>query len=283
MLANLKKMLLKAQKYHYAVPAFNVHNLENIRACVNAAVKLRSPLILACTPSTFKFSGLEEIIAICSSYSKKYDIPIALHMDHHHTINQIAEGLDHGIRSVMIDASHFSLNKNIELTKEVVELSEKYDATVEAELGTISGVEDDLEVEHQEDAWITPEIVKDFVEKTEVDCLAVACGTAHGIYFKKPVLNVKLLEEVKKICNIPLVLHGGSGLTKEQIRSCIKAGVCKVNIGTELKAPYANSLKNFFASNPKNNDPRLFLDAAVKEIQKVCEEKILICMSNNRY
>ncbi|URM53168.1 class II fructose-bisphosphate aldolase [Mycoplasma sp. SG1] len=284
MLANTKKMILDAQKNGYAVPAFNVHDLVNILACCDAAKELRSPLILACTPATFKFFGMSYIVGICEKMAKMHDIPIALHMDHHHEINQIKQGLDLGIKSIMIDASYYSLEKNIDTTKEVVELCRKYDATVEAELGSVPGVEDDLDVkEANVKKWLTPEIVRDFCKDTDVDTIAVAFGTAHGIYHETPKLNIELLKDIKKICDTPLVMHGGSGLTKEQIRTCIAAGISKVNIGTELKAPYANSLSQFFQQNPKENDPRKFFKPAIEAVKKVAKEKILICRSNNRY
>ena len=283
MIINSKELILKAYKNKYAIPAFNVHNLENMRACVQAAYKMQSPVILACTPSTFTFSGIKNIIAIANSLSDIYsNIPIVLHMDHHHDYESIKIGLENGIKSVMIDASSKSFAENVELTKKVVDLAKKYGATVEAELGAIPGVEDDLVVHHvlKDDPYTTPESVKKFVESTNVDSIAVAIGNAHGIYLSKPKLNINRLKEITNLIKIPLVLHGGSGLTDEQIQKCIDNGVAKVNIGTELKPPYANSLIKYFKDNPKGNDPRYFLAPAVKNIQKCAENRILCCRSS---
>ncbi|ALV23523.1 hypothetical protein ASO20_02590 [Mycoplasma sp. (ex Biomphalaria glabrata)] len=292
MLCNTKKMILDAQKHGYAVPAFNIHNLENARACVEAAVEMKSPLILACTPSTFSFSGLEAVVGLVEGLQKQYPmIPIALHMDHHHTYEEIELGLKAGIRSVMIDGSSKSLQENIEYTKKVVTLAKKYDATVEAELGAIPGVEDDLIVNHvlKDDPCTTPVAVKEFTEKTEVDSIAVAIGNAHGIYITKPVLNVARLKEIRKIVDTPLVLHGGSGLTLDQVRDCIKNGVAKFNVGTELKKPYISGIIEHYKKcntndyeDSKLNDPRYFLKDAINNIKKVAKEKIEMCMSNNR-
>jgi len=160
MLCNTKKMILDAQKNGYAVPAFNIHNLENARACVEAASELGSPIILAATPSTYSFSGLEAVVGLVTGLSKKYtNIPIALHMDHHHTIEEIEKGLKAGLRSVMIDGSAKPFKENISYTKKVVSLARQYDATVEAELGAIPGVEDDLVIHHvlKDDPYTTPE------------------------------------------------------------------------------------------------------------------------------
>lgn len=285
MIANSKKIILEAYKYNYAVPAFNVHNLENMRACTEAAAKLNSPLILACTPSTFSFSGIKNIIAIANALSEQYQIPLVLHMDHHHDFETIKIGLESGIKSVMIDASSKTFAENIELTKKVVRLARKYDATVEAELGSIPGVEDELVVEHvlPNDPYTTPEMVKEFVEATNVDSIAVAIGNAHGIYHSKPVLNIKRLKEITEIIKIPLVLHGGSGLTDEQIQKCIASGVAKVNIGTELKPPYASALIDFFNAHPKENDPRNFLKPVVEKIKACASHRIICCMSVDKY
>lgn len=287
MLLNTKKIILRAQQEGYAVPAFNVHNLENIRGVVKAAVELKSPLILSCTPSTFRFSGMRNIVEIVKAQAKQYKhvIPITLHMDHHKDFDMIKEGLKLGIKSIMIDASSLSFEENIKMTKKVVHLSRLYDATIEAELGVIPGVEDELIIEHKlvDDSCTKPVNVVKFVSETLIDSLAISIGNAHGIYHSKPVLNINRLEEVKQVCDIPLVLHGGSGLTKEQIRSCIKNGVAKVNIGTQLKAPFANAIKKYFKENPNVVDPRLYFEPAVEAVRKCAIEKILICMSENRY
>lgn len=282
MIINTKKIILQAQKGKYAIPAFNIHNLEDMRACVEAAYELSSPIILAATPGTFSFSGLKNIIAIANSLSEMYPIPIALHMDHHHDFATIKAGIDNGIKSVMIDASSLSLKENITLTKKIMTYAIKFDVSVEAELGKIGGVEDDLVVDQKDIEYTSPSVVKKFVEETNVNSIAVAIGTAHGIYHTPPILNIELLKKIKVICSTPLVLHGGSGLSKNQIQSCIANGCAKVNIGTELKAPFATSIYKSLYQDITKNDPRQYLKQAVIDLKKLVKTKIAICKSINK-
>ena len=287
MLINSKKMLLRAHKKGYAVPAFNVHNLETIKAVVLAAYELSSPVIISCTPSTFRYAGMENIVKICEGLSLIYNVPLVLHMDHHKDFNQIKKGLELGIKSIMIDGAALSYEENIEITRKVVHISRNYDATIEAELGVIPGVEDDLNINEEECkhnfSKLEIDKILNFIEVTGVDSLALAIGNAHGIYKAKPQLNIDKLAEVRHVSDIPLVLHGGSGLTATQIRRCISHGVSKVNIGTELKYPFVNALKKFFKENPKCVDPRLYFTPAINAMKELAKEKIKICMCDNTY
>ncbi|EHL79457.1 tagatose bisphosphate family class II aldolase [Bacillus smithii] len=282
-LVNTKDLLLKAQKEGYAVPAFNIHNLETIQAVVETAAKLRSPVILAATPGTFKYAGRDYIQAIAETAAKKYSIPIALHLDHHENIEDIKESIELDTKSVMIDGSHLPFEENIQVVKQVVELAHSKGATVEAELGRLGGQEDDLVVDDDDSYYTDPQAAKEFVERTGVDSLAVAIGTAHGLYKSAPKLDFKRLREIREVVSVPLVLHGASGIPFEDVRKCIELGCCKVNIATELKIPFSNALRQYLIDHPDANDPRKYMEPAKQAMKQVVKEKIEMCMSANRY
>lgn len=282
MLVSTNQMLLDAQKGGYAVPAFNIHNLETIQVVVDTANELGSPVILAATPSTVKYAGLEYLIKMIETASNKYDIPIAFHLDHHEDVNSIKEAIFLGCKSVMIDASHHPFEENVKIVKEVVDFAHRYDVSVEAELGKLVGQEDDLIVDESQSAYTDPKLAKEFVERTGINSLAVAIGTAHGLYKNEPKLDYERLKEIKKLVGIPLVLHGASGVPFDSVRTTIEDGICKVNIATELKIPFAESLKEFFLKNPNESDPRKYLIPAKEAMKKVVVDKIIMCKSDNR-
>ncbi|MEK4485991.1 tagatose-bisphosphate aldolase subunit GatY [Psychrobacillus sp. FSL H8-0484] len=279
---NTKDMLIKARKEGYAVPAFNIHNLETIQVVVEAAAELRSPVILAATPGTMVYGGREYIQAIAEIAAKTNDIPIALHLDHHETVDSIVESLELGVKSVMVDGSHGSFEDNIAISKEVVEQAHRYGATVEAELGKLVGQEDDLIVEAADAAYTDPDTVQEFVERTGIDSLAVAIGTGHGLYETEPNLDFERLEKIKNLVDIPLVLHGASGISKEDVRKCISLGCAKVNISTELKIPFSNALRNYLVANPNETDTRKYMTPAKDAMSAVVKEKIMMCMSDGK-
>ncbi|WP_027339805.1 tagatose bisphosphate family class II aldolase [Halonatronum saccharophilum] len=283
MLVNTKNMLIEAQKNGYAIPAFNIHNLETLRVVVEVSNKLRSPVILAATPGTFKFSGRDYIQAISEVASNRYDIPIALHLDHHEEFSDIKESIDLGTKSVMIDASHSDLEENIRRVKEVVDYAHPRGVTVEAELGCLAGQEDDLVVDEADSKYTDPDQAVEFVERTGIDSLAVAIGTAHGLYKEEPNLDFNRLKEIKQKISIPLVLHGASGVSKKDVKRSIELGISKVNIATELKIPFSKAVEEYFERHPEINDPRKYLAPGKEAMAKVVEDKIRMCMSNNRY
>lgn len=279
---NTKEMLIKARKEGYAVPAFNIHNLETIQTVVNAAVEMKSPLILATTPGTMNYAGRAYVQAIAEVAAKENDIPIALHLDHHETIESIEESLKLGTKSVMIDGSHSTFKENIALTQQVVEKAHAHGATVEAELGRLVGQEDDMIVETEDAIYTDPDTVEEFVEKTGVDSLAVAIGTGHGVYESTPNLDFDRLEKIKNLIDIPIVLHGASGISKENVQRCIALGCAKVNVSTELKIPFSNALRNHMIEHPDETDPRKYLGPAKEAMKKAAIEKILICKSDGK-
>lgn len=283
MLVNTKEMLLKAQKEGYAVPAFNVHNMETVQAVVESAAQLRSPVIIAATPGTFKYAGRDYIQAIVEVAAKRYSIPITLHLDHHESIEGIKESLLLGTKSVMIDASRLPFEENIRVVKEVVQLAREFGATVEAELGRVGGQEDDLVVDDADSYYTDPQAAREFVERTGIDSLAVAIGTAHGLYRSEPKLDFERLAEIRKVVDVPLVLHGASGVSDDDVRRCIQLGICKVNIATELKMKFAGELRTYLMEHKDESDPRKFMQPAKEAMKELVKEKIEMCMSNNRY
>ncbi len=281
-IVSTKQMLLDAQKNRYAVPAFNIHNLETSQVVIEAANEMKSPMILAATPGTIKFAGKDYLQRIIEIGAKNSKVPIAFHLDHHEEFEKIKDSINLGCKSVMIDASIYPFEDNIRIVKQVVDYAHRFDVTVEAELGKLVGQEDELVVKEKDAQLTNPKLAKIFVERTGIDSLAVAIGTAHGLYKSEPKLDFNRLIEIKKLVDIPLVLHGASGVPEESVKKCIEIGVCKVNIATELKIPFSNAIKEYFKENPDANDPRKYFMPAKHEMKKVVTDKILMCQSNNR-
>lgn len=279
---NTKEMLEKASREGYAVPAFNIHNLETIQTVIEAAVDMKSPVILAATPGTMDYAGRGYVQAMAEVAARENDIPIALHLDHHETIESIEESLKLGTKSVMIDGSHSSFEENIALTKQVVDLAHSYGATVEAELGRLVGQEDDLIVEAEDAIYTDPDTVEEFIERTGVDSLAVAIGTGHGVYESKPNLDFDRLEKINNLVDIPIILHGASGIVKEDVQKCIELGCAKVNVSTELKLPFSAALREFLIENPEESDTRKYMKPAKEAMKQAVIEKILICKSDGK-
>lgn len=277
-----REMLKKAQEGGYAVPAFNIHNLETLQVVIETAAELRSPVILAGTPSTIKYAGGDYIVAMAEVAAKEYDIPIAIHLDHFEDIDAIKYYVDIGFKSTMIDASHENYENNIRIVKEVVDYAHKFDATVEAELGRLGGQEDDLVVDEKDTMYTNPEQAKDFVEKTGIDSLAVAIGTAHGLYKGKAKLDFARLKEIREKVDIPLVLHGASDVPDELVKKAIELGICKVNVATDLKIPFSDAVKKYFIDNPTANDPRKYMTPGKEAMKAIVKHKIMVCGSNNR-
>lgn len=277
-----REMLLDAKKKKYAVPAFNIHNLETIRVVVDTAKELKSPVILAATPSTVEYSGPEYLVAIAQAASLKHSIPIALHLDHYHDMELIKKYIDLGFSSAMIDASNDPFEENIRKTKEIVKYAKKRGVSVEAELGRLVGQEDELIVDEKNFAFTDPDLAAEFVRETDIDTLAVAIGTAHGMYKSEPRLAFDILAQIKEKVNIPLVLHGASGVPDKSVEKAIELGICKVNIATELKIPFADAVKKFFKENPDANDPRKYMVPGKNAMKEIVMKKIKLCKSEGK-
>ncbi|AAU18612.1 MULTISPECIES: tagatose-bisphosphate aldolase subunit GatY [Bacillus cereus group] len=280
MLVSTQFILRNAQEQGYAVPAFNIHNLETLKAVIESAVELRSPVIIAATPGTIKYMGKEYLLHMIEAARKQYEIPISLHLDHHEDISDIKNCIDSGVRSVMIDASHHPFEENVQIVQEVSLYAKQYGVTVEAELGQLSGIEEDIKVENS--IYTDPYQAKEFVERTNIDSLAVAIGTAHGLYKGEPKLDLQRLINIRKQVNIPLVLHGASGLSDSLVQETIRLGICKVNIATELKIAFGTALRHYLHSHPEENDPRKYFSDAIMAMKRVVADKIKMCKSLNR-
>lgn len=282
MLITTKDMLADAQKRGYAVPAFNIHNLETVQVVVEAAAELRSPVILAGTPGTITYAGVEYLVAIAETAATKHNIPVALHLDHFEDVEAVKQYIDAGFTSAMIDASRETFENNIKVVKSVVEYAHHRGRTVEAELGKLVGIEDDLEVNEKDAIYTNPDLAKEFVERTGVDSLAVAIGTAHGLYKGEPKLDFDRLKEIREKVAIPLVLHGASDVPEAMVQKTIALGICKVNIATDLKIPFANAVKTYFKEHEDANDPRKYMTPGKTAMKEIVIAKIKMCGSDHK-
>lgn len=283
MLLTTREMLLEAQQGKYAVPAFNIHNLETLQVVAETAMEMRSPVIIAGTPSTIEdYTGPDYIKAMAEVAASRYNIPIAIHLDHFVDVDAIKKDIDIGFKSCMIDASKYDFEKNIEIVKDVVLYAHKRDATVEAELGRLGGREDNVVVNKKDLMYTDPDDAAEFVKRTGVDSLAVAIGTAHGLYKGKPKLDFERLKKIREKVEVPLVLHGASDVPEDLVKKAIRLGICKLNIATDLKIPFANAIKKYFKENPEANDPRKYLTPGKEAMKKVVINKIKICGSENK-
>lgn len=275
-------MLIKAQQEGYAVPAFNVHNLETVQVIAETAAEMRSPVIMAGTTGTYKYAGLGYLVAICEQAARKYNLPIALHLDHHEDLADIETKVKAGVRSVMIDASHFPFEQNIDKVAQAVRLCHRYDASVEAELGRLGGQEDDIVVDEKDSFFTDPDKAGEYIRRTGIDSLAVAIGSAHGMYQGEPKLDFNRLAQIREKVDIPLVLHGASGIPEAMLRRSIELGICKVNVATELKIAFSDAVKAYFSQHPASNDPREYMEPGKKAMKEIVREKIRMCGSADR-
>ncbi len=303
MIVTLKEVLQKAHKQNYAVGAFNINNMEILQAVVNAAEKLKSPVIVQTSEGAIKYAGLDMLYHMVNSISELTSIPIVLHLDHGRDLETVKQCIKIGYSSVMFDGSHLEFKENIRLTKQVVQIAHKEGISVEGELGTIGGAED--LVNAREIIYTDPEAAREFVEKTNVDALAVAIGTSHGAYkFEgRAKLDINRLKEINKKVKIPLVLHGASGvpdwLVKEatkygaklgkpegvpesQIKQAVRYGVDKINTDTDLRLAFDAGVRKVLKEKPSDFDPRHILAPARELIQKVVEHRIKLFGSNGK-
>lgn len=274
-LTTTEEMLNRAQKGGYAVGAFNVENMEMAQAVIQAAVEMRAPVMIQTTPSTIKYAGLDLYYANVAALAQKAPVPVALHLDHGSSFDLAMQAIRAGYTSIMIDGSHQVFEENIALTRRVVEAAAPNGIPVEAELGKVGGKEDDLDGGNS--GYTVPEEAKEFVCRTGVSSLAVAIGTAHGVYKGTPKLDVERLKEIRKLVEIPLVLHGASGLSDESVKECIREGICKVNFATELRIAYSDGVKAVLAENPDVFDPKAYGKVGRERVKEVVKNRIAVC------
>ncbi|WP_199615712.1 class II fructose-1,6-bisphosphate aldolase [Paenibacillus alkalitolerans] len=271
--------LQHARQNGYCVGAFNVHTLEMLQAVVEAAVETESPLILQSTVGTVKHLGADYIAAAAQTAAKLNRIPIALHLDHCADFDLIVKCIRAGYTSVMIDASHSPFEENVAQTRKVVEVGRAAGVNVEAELGKVGGVEDEIAVGEEDATLADPQECKAFVELTGVSTLAPAIGTAHGIYKGDPNIDFDRIQAIAGVVSVPLVLHGGSGIPDDQVRRAVSLGMSKMNVATELRIAFSDAIKNVFKANPSENDPRKYMVPAKQALREMAIEKMIVCGS----
>ena len=227
------------------------------------------------TPSTIKYGTVETYGAIVAAEAKKASVPVCLHLDHGSSFELALQAMKAGYTSVMIDGSKYDFEGNIEITKKTADAARALDIPCEAELGKVGGKEDDLEAEA--DTNTDPQEAKEFAERTGVTSLAVAIGTAHGFYVGTPVLDKERLSEIRKVVDIPLVLHGASGLSDEEVKDCVRRGICKVNFATELREAYSKAVKATFAEKENTIDPKTYGRAAIQAVKELVKYRMQVC------
>jgi fructose-bisphosphate aldolase class II len=305
MLVNLNDILPQARKEGYAVGAFNTSNLEITQAIITAAETLDAPVIIATSEKAIKYAGIESISEMIIGMSKRATIPVVLHLDHGQSYELCTECIKYGYTSVMIDASHLPYAGNVKLTRKVVRYARRKKITVEAEIGRLAGIEDDLAVKSKDAFYTDPDEAKRFANATECDALAVAIGTSHGAYKFKgiPRLRIDILKKIAAVTAVPLVLHGASGVKAkwisrvnryggalqhargvpdQLIRQAVLNGIAKINTDTDLRIGFTAGAREYLHDNPEAFDPRAIISAAHNRVVEVVLDRIKIFGSENK-
>jgi ketose-bisphosphate aldolase len=275
-------MLIKAREGKYAVGAFNILDYNSMKVVVETAQELQSPVIVQTSEKTVRFWGFNPIISWIRELTQNNTIPVAIHLDHCKDLSFIQSCIDAGWSSVMIDASSKPFEENLALSQRVVEMARPHGVSVEAELGEIGGIEDDISVDEEDAHLADTKKARIFLEKVQVDCFAPAIGTAHGIYKGVPKIAFKRLEEISQLSDTPLALHGGTGLSEEVFKKCIKLGCAKINISTQLKYAFIDGFLSYHKSNPTEYNPLTILQAQYNALKQAVEENILLFGSNQK-
>ncbi len=305
MLVTLNEILPKARRGHYAIGAFNTSNLEITQAILRAAQNLNAPVIIAASEKAIKYAGIENLSHIVRSLAEETKIPVVLHLDHGSSLDMAKECIKNNFKSVMIDASHLLFKENLRVTKKVVNYAHKFEVSVEAEIGRLAGIEEDLVVGPGDVIYTDPKQAKRFVEASGCDALAIAIGTSHGAYkFKgKPRLRIDILKQIAQEVRIPLVLHGASGVKKKWVsyvnrfggqlghaqgvpdsllQTAIRNGICKINVDTDLRIAFTAGVREYLTKNKKDFDPRKIIGHACDLIQTAVEDRIKVFGSNRK-
>lgn len=256
MFVTTKEMLKDAQMRGYGVGAFNVENLEFVMSVVRAAEEMNSPVILQTTPGTLKYADIAYFAALCKVAAKQAKVPVALHLDHGDSFERCMQALRAGYTSVMIDGSHDSFEDNIALTSAVTKVAKAFGVPVEAELGKVGGKEDDGPEVTGESPYTNPDEAEEFVERSQCTSLAIGVGTSHGVYHGTPHVAQDVIKAIAARVDVPLVLHGTSGVPDEQVAEAITHGICKVNYATELRQEYTKGFMEYMQEHPDNFDPK---------------------------
>jgi fructose-bisphosphate aldolase class II len=299
-----RDLLVPARKKGYAVGAFNINNLESLLAVTEAATEEKSPSIIAVTPGAIKYGGLPYLSSMVKTAAEICPIPLSLHLDHGEEFETVSKCIKAGFTSVMIDGSHLKFEENIALTKRIVDIAHPKGITVEAELGRLAGVEEKT-VDEKEAVLTDPNSAKEFVDRTDVDALAVAVGTSHGAYkFKaEPRLDFERLRKISMKIDLPLVLHGASsvpswiiekaskygaelkgakGIPEQHIKKAISLGIAKINIDTDLRLAFTATIREVLANSPREYDPRKILGPAKDAMKEVVRSKMRLFGSSEK-
>jgi fructose-bisphosphate aldolase, class II len=274
-LVSMTEMLKKAKAEGYAVGQFNVNNLEFAQAILLASEEEKSPVILGVSEGAGRYmSGFKTVVKMVEGLMEdlKITVPVAIHLDHGSSFEKCKEAIDAGFTSVMIDASHHPFEENIEITTKVVEYAHSKGVSVEAELGTVGGQEDDVVADGV--IYADPKECEELVKRTGIDCLAPALGSVHGPYKGEPKLGFKEMEEIGNITGLPLVLHGGTGIPTKDIQQSVSLGTAKINVNTENQIASAKVVREVLAAKPNEYDPRKYLGPARDAIKATVIGKI---------
>ena len=275
MVVSSARLMKRAEKENYAIPAFNIDNLESAMAVSEIMHEMRTPVIVQMIPRTLNYGGIAIYPAMMRELMADCPVDYALHLDHGSSLSLAKKCVAGGFSSVMFDGSLMPFEDNVKFTKEVTDFALPMDVSVEGELGTIGGKEEgdtDLEA-----SYTKVSEAEEFVRRTNVSTLAIGVGTAHGVYKGTPHINVERIKEIHAAIGTPLVLHGASGLSAEVLKDCIAAGITKINFATELRQAYTNGIKAEFAKDPEVFDPKIYMRGAIDNIKEVLRHKINIC------
>jgi len=275
MVVSSARLMSRASREGYAIPAFNIDNLESAMAVSEVMHEMRIPVIVQTIPRTLNYGGIAMYPAMMRELMADCPVDYALHLDHGNGLSLAKRCIASGFSSVMFDGSAMSFEDNVKFTKEVSDYALPMDVSVEGELGTIGGKEEgdtDLEA-----CYTKVSEAEEFIRRTNVSTLAIGVGTAHGVYKGEPKINVKRIEEIHSAIDTPLVLHGASGLSDEVLRDCIAAGISKINFATELRQAYTDGIKAEFAKDSELFDPKIYMRGAIDNIKEVIKHKIKIC------
>lgn len=258
----------------YAVGAFNLNNMEILQAVISAAEEERSPVILQASQGGLRYAGINYIVAMARVAAEKASVPVALNLDHGTSFEQAMQCIRQGFSAVMIDGSQLPLEENIALVRRVVDVAHAVGVSVEAELGRIGGTEDDIVVSDRESTMTDPGEAAEFVQEAQPDLLAIAIGTAHGVYKGEPRLDFDRLVGIRRRVDVPLVLHGASGVPDKAIRRACQIGISKINIDTELRIAFSEAVRATLMASPDEIDPRKILGPAREAMKQVVREKM---------
>ena len=279
---NLKDILAGSRENGYAVGAFNFNSYEDCQGMVDGAVAKNAPLILMASMAAVRYVGLKTMVYMVKGMAESVEIPVCLHLDHATDLDFIKSCIDAGFSSVMIDASMKTYEENIKSSHHIVQYAKQAGCSVEAELGMLGGREENIVVNSASACFTTPEDVPYFVRETGVDALAIAFGTAHGFYKETPKLDFQRVRDIAAVTTVPLVMHGGTGVSENDFRTAIVCGISKINVGTELKKTYVDAVREAVYANPTEEDPRKYMKIVKERCSQVVKEKIDIFGSTDK-